>query len=65
MNYQLTTGIIVRTSEELTFDERGNTVCNGSITNFNKPNKEGYMWVNAKNIAFNVRNIVLSWEEER
>ena len=61
--YQLTTGIIIKPKENLKFDERGNTVCDGIITNFQKPNKEGYTQINAKNIAFNVKNIVLSWEE--
>ena len=50
-------------SKNLKFDERGNTVCDGIITNFQKPNKEGYTQINAKNIAFNVKNIILSWEE--
>lgn len=61
--YQLTTGIIVKPKEKLKFDEKGNTVCDGIISNFQKPNKEGYTQINAKNIAFNVKNIVLSWEE--
>ena len=61
--YQLTTGIIIKPKENLKFDERGSTVCDGIITNFQKPNKEGYTQINAKNIAFNVKNIVLSWEE--
>ena len=61
--YQLTTGIIIKPKENLKFDERGNTVCDGIITNFQKPNKEGYTQINAKNIAFNVKNIDLSWEE--